>query len=518
MTDGIPDNLISRLSEYINSSTGLHFPREKWNDLRRIIRAAARDLGFDRADACIEWLLSDRLSQRHKEILIDHLTIGETFFFRDRSVFRTLRERILPAWHEAHSGAGDVIRFWSAGCCTGEEPYSIAMLIHETPLFRERRVSIIATDMNPRFIEKARKGIYTQWSFREIPDEILERYFKKRGKNRFEISPAIRKMVSFSVHNLIDGGPPQGLQEGREGYGKADIIFCRNALMYLSPDMRKRAIQQLMEHLQEGGWLILSPSESSFVREPDLTLVRFSGAILHRKGPPRKEDMAARASLPGGTDTLRHVGISVPVPDRITPSFPARTRMSGSRKKGLKREKRKEPKKDLYQEGMDLYRRGLYEEAAERLNRLLSNGGVRHDPLMAPEQMALLAKTYANMGRLGEAETWCKWAVKAEKLHPEFHYLLAAVYQEQGLLDKSISSLRHAIYLEPDMVMAYYLLGCLTRAQGKADLSEKYFRNALDLLSSMEPGEIVPYSDGLTAERLSKTLELNIDGRNLEMR
>jgi chemotaxis protein methyltransferase CheR len=125
--------------------------------------------------------------------------------------------------------------------------------------------------------------------------------------------------------------------------------------------------------------------------------------------------------------------------------------------------------------------------------------------------MALLAKAYANMGKLDEARKWCEQAVQTEKLHPDYHYLLATIYQEQGLVEEPIKSLRHAIYLDPDLVMAYYLLGHLTRGQGKPGESKKCFRNSLDLLSSMGPGEIVPHSDGLTAERLRETLELKFE-------
>jgi len=133
-----------------------------------------------------------------------------------------------------------------------------------------------------------------------------------------------------------------------------------------------------------------------------------------------------------------------------------------------------------------------------------------NNALLMPEQMALLAKAYANMGKLDEARKWCEQSVQTEKLHPDYHYLLATIYQEQGLVEEPIKSLRHAIYLDPDFVMAYYLLGHLTRGQGKTGESKKYFRNALGLLSSLEPGEIVPHSDGLTAERLRETIGLMI--------
>ena len=106
------------------------------------------------------------------------------------------------------------------------------------------------------------------------------------------------------------------------------------------------------------------------------------------------------------------------------------------------------------------------------------------------------------MGRLDEAKKWCEAAVNRAKLNPEYRYLLATIYHEQGLLEESIKSLKHTIYLDPRLVMAYYLLGHLTKGRGKPGESGKYFTNALDLLSSMEPDEIVPHSEGLTTKSL----------------
>ena len=491
----ISDDLVSRLSEFINFRMGLHFPREKWRDLKRNISAVSEELGFDRVDDCIKWLLSAQLTKAKKDVLISHMTIGETFFFRDKFVFQALKERILPGWLKSHDGEKKEITFWSAACCTGEEPYSIAMLLDQMPAFLGWKIKIVATDINSKFLQKAMKGVYTPWSFRDTPDEILKRYFKKTGKERFEISPRIRNMVSYSRYNLVEDGFLPDFDE----QGKVDVLFCRNVLMYLSPDMQAKAIRRMANYLDNEGWFIVSPSESSLVQAPGLNSVRFPGAILHRKGPPRRADTkTAAAFIP-----------PAPVPPAARPTKPV-LRKKTSRLKPApvfpKIEKRKAPKRDLYQEALALYEKGRYEETAETLNQCLSNGKTAGNSLLIPEQAVLLAKANANMGKLDEARKWCEEAVSRGKLHPEYRYLLATIYQEQGLVEESIKSLKQTIYLDPDLVMAYYLLGHLTKGRGKSGESEKYFTNALDLLSSMAPNEVVPHSDGLTTERLIRLL------------
>jgi chemotaxis protein methyltransferase CheR len=502
----ISDTLISRLSSFVNSRTGLHFPQEKWRDLKRNIQAAAPDLGFTDAEECIRWILSARLTQEQLNIIVGHLTIGETFFFRDHAVFETLKDHILTPWAQSQNGAEKGLSLWSAACCTGEEPYSIAILINEMGrLLNGWKIAIMATDINARFIEKAEQGVYTQWSFRDMPERLMARYFTKTGKNQFEISSHIKKMVTFSQLNLIEEGPvaPPG------GVDAMDVIFCRNALMYLSPDMRERVIGRLTRFLAIDGWLIVSPSETSFVQAPGLYPVRFPGAVLHRKGPlePAKES-ADKVVLPRIAPRKRnHTKEADPLLSRPTaPLKPEKT--SGRRPSPvlLKDKKGLAEKTDLYGKALALYEKGRYQEVTEKLATLLSDEKAGEHSLGMAEPMVLLAKACANLGRLEEAREWCEKALSVEKLNPDYHSLLAAIYQELGLAEEPIRSLKRAIYLDPGRITAYFSLGHLMRQQGKTSEAKKFFVNALDLLSSMKPDDTVPHSDGLTAERLREAI------------
>ncbi len=512
MIQNIPDHLISKLSDFVRSQTGLYFPKEKWRDLNRGVKAAVRELAEEQTinedtASCIQWLLSSSLTKKQLDTLVGYLTIGETFFFRDKNILQVLKDHILSGWVKSSQGREKSIRFWSAGCCTGEEPYSIAMLMDEMmPELKDWKITILATDINTRFLQIAEKGAYGRWSFRDTPDGIVEKYFKKRTDNRYEISPHLKEMVNFCQLNLAEQDYPSALNNTHA----MDVIFCRNVLMYFAPDLRGEVIKRLTHSLVESGWLIVSPSETAFVQQPGLNAVRFQGAVLHRKGQPRKEDLEQRVS------EMR------PGPLPFSSVSPLSRRPPGDKETNHKRLKRKkdkkrgknyvEPKQDIYQESVNLYKEGLYKESVEKLTTLLSNGKNSNGIfLLNPQSMALLAKSLANMGKLDEAKKWSKKAAKTEKLNPGHHYLLATIYQEQGRLTESIKSLKHALYLDPGFVLAHFTLGNLTRQQGKINESRKHNKNAFSLLLSMDHEEILPYSEGMTAGRLMETVRLTIE-------
>lgn len=275
----LSDTLLSKLSEFVVSQMGLHFPKERWRDLERRIGSAARELGFTDAESCIQRLLSSSLTRNQIGILSSHLTVGETYFFREKS-FEVFEECILPELIRSRRENDKRLRIWSAGCATGEEPYSIAILLTKMiPDLRDWNITILATDINPRFLEKASEGMYREWLFRVTPKWVKERYFKKGKDGRYEILPQIKRMVTFSYLNLVEDTYPSLL----ENTNAMDIIFCRNVLMYFAPDMEKKVIQNLYRSLVDGGWLIVSPIEISHILFSQFVTVNFPGVILYKK-------------------------------------------------------------------------------------------------------------------------------------------------------------------------------------------------------------------------------------------
>ena len=482
----------SQLSELVAGTMGLHFPHERWDDLKRGLVDAAQEFGFEDAAACIDWLLSAPPTRAQLQVLAGHLTVGETYFFRDRQTLEVLAESILPELIRARRGGAQRLRIWSAGCCSGEEPYSLAILLHEAlPDFRNWQVTITATDINPRFLQKAVAGIYGEWSFRNAPAGLKQRYFHRTEDGHYIIVPQIRKLVNFAHLNLAEDAYPS-LETDTNAM---DVIFCRNVLMYFTPLQTRKVIRNLHHALVEGGWLVMSPSEDSSPLFPNFVPVNFPSAILYQKSDvaPQTEPVtvaatgAPKSGFPAIETSLSWEPSAAPVTvfesvqpkeDHAVPEAPG----------------------SALAIAQSLYEQGRYAEVVDTLLAALAE----HAPLT--EACSLLARALANQGRLAEALTWCDRWIVTDKLDPAGHYLRAGVLLEQGELEQARSSLQRATYLEPEFVLANFALGNLARRRGKTGEAGKHFANTLHLLQGYQPGDLLPESDGLTAGRLAQTL------------
>ena len=493
----------SQLTELIAERMGLHFPRERWGDLQRGLAGAAQELGFEDAAACVTCLLSAPPTKAQLQVLASHLTIGESYFFRDRQTLEAFADNILPELIRARRGRDQRLRIWSAACCTGEEPYSLAILLHQRlPDLREWHVTITATDINSRFLHKAAAGTYGEWSFRNAPAGLKERYFNRTADGRFAIVPEIKKLVTFAHLNLVDDFYPSLTTDTNA----MDVIFCRNVLMYFAPSQISKVIGELHHALVEGGWLAVSPSEASHALFPQFVTVNFPGAILYQKsnGPPRTEQQWTPAPL---SEAAQFVAFAIETSSPWTPPVAvALTESAPAAPPG---------KPALVETPLTpnavaelLYLQGRYAEAADTLVTSFA----RQAP--GPRAFSLLTRALANQGNLADALAWCDRWIAADKLDPAGHYLRAVVLLERGDPEQTRVSLQRALYLHPDFVLAHFALGNLARSRGKIGEAEKHFANALHSLRRYQPDDLLPESDGLTAGRLTETLTSITDSGN----
>ncbi len=500
MTAKISDSALLQLSEFVAARLGLYFPKERWLDLERAAAGAAQECGFPKHDGSgfVEGLLSTALPQKHLEVLASHLTVGETYFFRERRSLEILAERIVPELIRGRAGSGAPIRIWSAGCATGEEPYSVAIALSQLmAAMTNWNVEILATDLNTKSLEKASEGTYSEWSFRGTPRWVRRTYFEAAGKGRCSLVPAIKKMVRFAPLNLMDDAYPP-LANWAGGF---DVIFCRNVLMYFSPVGLRKVIRKLHLALARDGWLIVSPAETSHQLFSEFAAVSFGDATFYRKS-------ITAAGLPTEPSLFgfEQSGSVVPLPEWVMPALEPALISCGEIRPGAPDNApcsdRAEPSAVTYLGALALYEQGRYEEMERMIVTRPSEGGDYAPSLL------LLARAYANQGTLAAALGWCDKAIAADKLDAHAHYLRATILQEQGCLPEALLALRQAVYTEPQFVLGHFTLGNLALGEGRNRESEKHFENALLLLAECEPEDMVPESDGLSVGSLREMIGL----------
>lgn len=234
----------------------------------------------------------DRNSDKELAAITDILTVNETYFFRELNQLRTLSEEIFEELKETKRDTKS-IRIWSAGCSTGEEPYTIAMLLNERTGFEDWDIEIGGSDINQSVLQTARKGVYRKNSFRTTEPFYIKKYFAEE-EGAYKISDRIKKFVNFSHLNLLDPFRTRFV-------GKMDVILCRNVLIYFDLASKKRVIENFYDRLNDGGYLLLGHAESLINISTAFTLRHFHYDMVYQRPSAR----TANAGGSGMTASLR---------------------------------------------------------------------------------------------------------------------------------------------------------------------------------------------------------------------
>lgn len=239
------------VTQLMHKRAGIILGGDKMYLLESRLGPLARKEGLPSIDDLIQ-VVRTRRDERLLTQLVDVMTTSETFFFRDRTPFQHLREAVLPLLGQARKGQR--IRIWSAGCSTGQEPYSLAMMLDQNPAMTGGvPVEIVATDIAERSLDRARQGLYTQFEVqRGLPIQMLMHYFTQQD-DHWRISERIRAMVTYRKLNLME--PAYTL-------GKFDIIFCRNVLVYFDAATKSDVLNRLADSMNPGGFLVLGAAEA----------------------------------------------------------------------------------------------------------------------------------------------------------------------------------------------------------------------------------------------------------------
>ncbi len=500
----VSPDLLMPLSAFLEEHLGLSFPPSRWRDLAKGLQAAAQELGRRDVASLAEQLLQTPASPDVLAVLASQLTIGETYFFREKGMFAFLANKILPPLLAARRFGERRLRLWSAGCASGEEAYSLAIVLHQTiPDWQNWQIVLLATDVNPRALAKAREGIYSRWSFRGVPASLLATYFESLPGDRWEIKPWIKKLVTFAPLNLAKDPFPCPSTNTCD----VDIIFCRNVLMYLSSEATSRIVEKFAAALREGGWLLVSPAECSLIQEDCFQPCHQPNAIPFQKvsAPTTPRWLAdrptPRPAAPGVSPHAHPPGW----PDSTWSAPPtAPWTAQGRESQGLPT---REPDRakvanpgappplatSAVATGDDI---DVELARKRRLAEVSGDAGA----------MAALARLYANLGRLEEANLWGERAICQDCLNPHHYYLRAAILLEQNQPDEASRLLKQALYLQNDFVLAHFSLGRLALEQQRRPEALRHFNNVLFILNNFADEEPVPAADGLTMGALRQAV------------
>ncbi len=445
----------------LSQETGIYFSHDRKRHLQMALDERLMKGSYGSYRDYYRFIQSHPLRDEEVRHLVDLITVGETFFFRNTPQFEVLMNTVLPEIIERGKKGhkAKTIRIWSAGCSRGSEPYSIAIALQEKlPSPKDWNISIFATDINYHVLDLAQKGVYSLRDLSYMPEDYIQRYFHQNG-HQYQLVDQIKKCVKFSYHNLANSSfrVPE-LQN-------LDIIFCRNVTIYFDLPTTKRIIEQFYDCLNDGGYLFIGHAETLWQITDKYALMEFPQAYIYKKTKERAETKSARhfAGVP-------EIPLGVGRPEPSVPGAP-------------------EKKKRVFKDSDIKKPFSSHPQAKDRL---------------------VQATLLANQAKYEEAIQQLESIVKDDSLCQEAYYLLGVLHYNAGSYDQAIKQFRKVIYIDPGIALAYFNLGNIYLFQKEISHARKEFKNALKVLEKRDPEEIVKFSDDFTADYLLRACENNL--------
>jgi chemotaxis protein methyltransferase CheR len=270
----LPDDVFRLLREAIYRRTGLWFADSSKYLLQKRLSPRARELNFESFQKYYYFLQYDPRADAEFDEIYDLVTTKETYFFREPAQLTAFVEEIVPDLLSRKTVRK--IRVWSAGCASGEEPYSIAMLLQESQAYDRATIEIFASDISSEVLVRARKGQYRETAFRTTDPTLRDKYFTREPDGCWRIADVIRNRVSFGRLNLYDE-PRVSL------LGNVDVIFCRNVIIYFDDASKRMVINNFYNRLVDGGYLLLGHSESLITLSTQFKLKHLKNDMVYQK-------------------------------------------------------------------------------------------------------------------------------------------------------------------------------------------------------------------------------------------
>ena len=470
---------------------GLQFEDGKLDLLGNVAakRLGALDLSFD------TWLA--RLDARDPDevgYLAERLTVGETYFFRNGNDLEAFAAAVLPDRVAARQGQRR-LRLLSAGCSSGEEAYTLAMVMRDLPALRGWDVEVRGVDLNPLAIAKASAGRYGPWSLRQTEPALRQRFFEETGRE-FRVRPEVREMVSFEQRNLVDDTPATWARAA------FDVVFCRNVTMYFAPEVTRRVIDCIATSLAPGGYLFLGHAETLRGTSNRFHLRHSHGTFyyqLREEGAPAEPPSApprhaapgpAVAADPGDDGWLATIqAASERIAALAGRSTPARAVAPAPAA----------PSPDpgaLLARAHDLSRQERFAEALSLLR------ATPLDTERDTDALLLRAVVLTSSGAPAAAEDVCARILALDELNAEAHYVKALCREHARDLAGAADHDHYALYLDATFAMPHLHLGLLAQRAGDREAASRELSRALVLLSAEDASRVLLLGGGFTREAL----------------
>lgn len=478
-------------------SAGLRFDEGKRPYLTELLAKRVEDNGAHTVENYFRRFAS---TTEELQALAQLLTVSETYFFRDRGQINAFQ-----AWLRERENTGPHnLTLLSAGCSTGDEAYTLAIMVRETLQRSDTwKITIRGLDLNPAVIEKARTAKYTAWSLRETPQHIQNKYFKNTGRH-FILDPSIRDMVRFEQCNLVSS------ELCHWGPESLDLVFCRNVLMYFSPRVAKKVIAQFTRCLKIDGLLFLGHAENLRGLSNGYHLKHSHGTFYYQRRDTRTDadDKFVRAhddasktvrepTHPPSEGALWYRAIAK-ASNRIEQlSLGTDALQSNHSVEARRPDVLAKPKQDPgLVSAMNLMKEERFLEALAMLPPATTQTTAE------PDELLLRAALLVSTDELGQAEEICTDILTIDELNAGAHYLLAICHEHHGDRPGAIEHSQVAAYLDPDFAMPHLQLGRIARRSGDLAVAKRELGLALGLLSRENAARIMLFGGGFGRDAL----------------
>lgn len=443
--------------------------------------------------------------------LITLLTTGESYFFRDSGQFWLLENVLLPELiayqRQVRNTSGNSkpsLRIWSAGCSTGEEPYSLAILLTQLiPDWENWNLFILGTDINHESIAQAQQGLYSPWSFRMVEPQGMPQYFQQR-KNQWKVEEKYRKLVTFRVGNLARDRFPDSASD----LANIDLIICRNVFVYFESQVIRDILEKFAKTLRPGGYLITAHAELHGQNLEQFTPKVFAQSVVYQRqdnstvkipvSPYQGENRPSSFPLSSssGIATSRKLD---PLHNKRTrhKTHPPHYQSSNS---SAEIPLKNSDLSILLQKAETLFK-------ADRLDESLQT--FQHIVRLQPRHFQayyLIAKIYANLGNYRQAERYCQQAISIDALSVQPYYLMAHIAEEKGDLDRAKYWLKRILYLAPLSLSAYLELAAIYERESDLKRAKKMRETALDIVENLPPDYVLETSEKMSLNEIKEYL------------